>query len=157
MNAYPPKIILFHCANRESIPAMSPSSPAQVLQHPHSAQPESPDPHPHSIPGLRSGRPNDTQCDPYPVHSPQMAQTMHWSCFHLCLPLGHMTSESELSCSVSMSWSLLTSSVASMALVAIMLLEMRPWKVADGPKPAPAAADVDAEEPSRGAAAKNSS
>ena len=46
------------------LPPISPSSPAHVRQQPHSEQPESPEPHPQSIPGLRSGLPDETQWDP---------------------------------------------------------------------------------------------
>ena len=44
------------------------------------------------MPGFLSGLEALTQPAPYPVHSPHTEHTMHWSCFHLCLPGRHSSS-----------------------------------------------------------------
>ena len=59
---------------------------------PQLAHPLSPLPQPQNMPGFLSGLEALTQPAPYPVHSPHTEQTMHWSCFHLCLPGGHSSS-----------------------------------------------------------------
>ena len=58
--------------------ASSLMSLSQLIQIPHSEQPEFPTPHPQTSPGIRSSLESRvTQKEPNPVHSPHIEQIIH--------------------------------------------------------------------------------